>query len=126
MSDVRSVVEGVEKAVDGEDGSGVTGDDGGRREGCRAHSGTLKVDARTSVSKRRRAGDDGDKSGDISPAPRRAPASISHAFLRSETVARPRESASVEQRSVLIDADDAENAPDDDEKRIDRPYRQRE
>ena len=40
---------------------------------------------------------------------------ILHALLRSATVARPRESTSVEQRSVVIDANDAENAPDDDD-----------
>ena len=35
-------------------------------------------------------------------------------------------STSVEQKLDVIDADDAENTPDDHEKRIDRPYRQRE
>ena len=89
-------------------------------------SATSEGGPRLSVSKRRRAGDDVDVRGGVSPTLRRAPASISHAFLRSETVARPRESTSVEQRSVVIDANDAENAPDDDEKRIDRPYRHRE
>lgn len=53
-------------------------------------------------------------------------AAILHALLRSATVARPSVSTSVEQKLVVIDADDAENTPDDDEKRIDRPYRHRE
>ena len=66
MSDVRSVVEDVEQAVvEGEGGGGVIGDDDGQREGCRVHSATLKGDARTSVSKRGRAGDDADARGRI-------------------------------------------------------------
>ena len=85
MSDVGSVVEDVEEAgVEGEDGGGVIGDDDGRREGCRAHSGTLKVDARTSVSKHGRAGDDVDVRGAVFRSLRTVLATILHALPGSE------------------------------------------
>ena len=86
----------------------------------------LKVGARTLVSKGGRAGDDVDVRGAVFRLLRTVLASILHALLGSETVARPRGSTSVEQRLIVIDADDAEDAPDDDEKRIDCAYWQRE
>ena len=72
------------------------------------------------------AGDDVDVRGAVFRSLRTVLATILHALLRSETVARPRVSTSVEQKLDVIDANDAENTPDDHEKRIDRPYRQRE
>ena len=87
LSDVRSVGSVVEKAsVDGEDGGGVTGDDGGRREGRRVRSRTLKVGVRTSVSKHGRAGDDVDVRRGVSPTSRTVLASILHAPAGSETM----------------------------------------